>query len=323
MEKDQWNRSIITSDGSFLQSWQWGEFQKSLGRQIWRIETDGLKSLVIKHNLPLGKNYLYCPRGPVGRITKDNFGKFLSQVKRIGQEKGSIFFKVEPAEPVKGVLPRASLGGTALKELKESKNQIQPAKTLILDISKSGEELLSQMRQKTRYNIGLARRRGVKIEISSGNNPQEIDRFLDLLSATAKRDKFHLHPQGYYRKMIEVLGQEGMMKLFLAKYQNRIIAANLICFFGRRATYLHGAADYNFRQLMAPHLCQWQAILEAKKLGCQYYDFWGIDEKKYPGVTRFKKGFAGQEINYPGSFDLIFQPFWYRVYQLAKKLSRL
>jgi len=79
------------------------------------------------------------------------------------------------------------------------------------------------MHQKTRYNIGLARRKGIKIEISPGNNLQEIDKFLDLSSATAKRDKFHLHPRRYYRKMLEVLGQEGMIKLFLAKYQNHFL----------------------------------------------------------------------------------------------------
>ena len=328
MEKNQWNQSIIINNGSFLQSWQWGEFQKSLGRRIWRIETGGLKSLVIKQGLPLGKSYLYCPRGPVGQLAKDNFGEFLSQVKRIGREEKSVFFKIEPA---KGVLPRDALEGTPSEgrplkaslgrtPLKKSKNQIQPAKTLILDISKPEEELLNQMHQKTRYNIGLARRKGIKIEISPGNNLQEIDKFLDLSSATAKRDKFHLHPRRYYRKMLEVLGQEGMIKLFLAKYQNQIVVANLICFFGRTATYLHGASDYDFRQLMAPHLCQWRAILEAKKLGGQCYDFWGIDEKKYPGVTRFKKGFVGQEINYPGSFDLVFRPFWYWIYRSAKKV---
>jgi peptidoglycan pentaglycine glycine transferase (the first glycine) len=309
MLKEQWDQFIIEDKGSFLQSWTWGEFQESLNRKIWRLKIERLKGLVVKRNLPLGKGYLYCPRGPVGQVAEDNFQKFLAQVKRIGQTEKSIFFKIEP--PV-----GASLLTTPFKE---SKDQIQPVKTLILDISQPEEELLAQMHQKTRYNIRLAQRKGVKIEISSGNYPQEVEKFLELSAATAKRDKFHLHSQTYYRKMMEFLGREGMIKLFLAKYQGRIIVANLICFFGQTATYLHGASDHNFRHLMAPHLCQWRAILEAKRLGCQHYDFWGIDEQRWPGVTRFKKGFNGQEVDYPGSFDLVFRPFWYRLYHLAKK----
>ncbi len=305
-QKEEWNQFVVANNGSFLQSWQWGELQESMNRRIWRLETERLKGLIIEHNLPLGKNYLYCPYGPIGQ---GNLHIFLEEAGKIARQERSIFFKIEPKTDL------------SLKDFKfiKSKKQIQPSlKTIILDISKSAEELLAQMHQKTRYNIRLARRKGVKIEISSGNNHQEIDKFLELSAATAKRDKFHLHPREYYKKMLEILGGQGMIKLFLAKYQNQIIAANLICFFGQTATYLHGASDYNFRQLMAPYLLQWQAILEAKQLGLKYYDFWGIDEEKWPGVTRFKKGFNGQEITYPGAFDLVFQPTWYRVYNLTR-----
>ncbi|MBL7154992.1 MAG: peptidoglycan bridge formation glycyltransferase FemA/FemB family protein [Candidatus Portnoybacteria bacterium] len=305
-QKEEWDQFVIQNSGSFLQSWPWGEFQESLGRQIWRLETEGLKALLIKHNLPLGKSYLYCPRGPVGEISKDRFQRFLVEVKKIAQQEKSIFFKIEPQNNFQ----------FSIFNFQISNKEIQPSKILILDITKPEEELLSRMHPKTRYNIRLAQKKGVTVEQSS----EKIDDFLRLSKETAKRDKFHLHPQKYYQKMLEVLGQEGMVKLFLAKYQNQIVAANLVCFFSQTAFYLHGASDYNFRQLMAPHLCQWQGICQAKKLGLKYYDFWGIDEKKWPGVTRFKKGFAGQEINYPGAFDLVFQPIWYKIYSLARRI---
>lgn len=305
-QKNQWDQFVIQNNGSFLQSWSWVQFQRSLGRKIWPIETAGLKTLIIKHNLPLAKNYLYCPRGPVG----EGFEHFLEEIKQIAQEEKSIFFKIEPASQ----LPLTDSG------FKVSPKQIQPSKTLILDISKSEEELLSQMHQKTRYNIRLAQRKGVEIQLWSGSSSQEISIFLDLLEQTAKRDKFHIHPLEYYQKMLEILGKEGMLKLFLARHQDKIIAANLVCFFGQTATYLHGAADYDFRQLMAPHLLQWQAIRQAKQLDLKYYDFWGIDKKKWPGVTRFKRGFNGQEIDLPGAFDLIFQPVWYRIYDLGRRI---
>jgi len=302
--KQDWNQFIIQNQGEFLQSWQWGEFQEAVGRRVWRIEVDnGLKGLVIKHNLPLGKNYLYCPRGPIGDFAP--MGKFLTEVEKIAKKEKSIFFKIEPASAL-------ARDGRFI----ESPKQIQPQKTIILDLAKTEQELLEAMRPKARYNIGLAEKKGIKTE----KDNQAIEEFLELLEKTGQRDKFCLHPKEYYRKIMEVLGKEGMAELFVAKYQDKIIAANLVCFFGQNAAYLHGASDYNFRNLMAPHLLQWRTILEAKQRGFKYYDFWGVDERKWPGVTRFKKGFGGKEITHPGAFDLAFQPAWYWLYKTAKKI---
>jgi len=282
---------------SFLQSQQWEELQRAIGRKVWRVG----ETLVIKHDLPLKKNYLYCPRGPIGPI-----GFFLEEIKKIAKEEKSIFLKIEP-----------NLGfDRDYQGLKKSSKEIQPSKTIILDILKSEEELLSQMHSKTRYNIRLAQKKGIAIEESS----QGMNDFLKLLKKTAQRDKFYLHPNNYYLKMMEVLGKEGIVKLFLAKHQGKIIAANLICFFNQTATYLHGASDYGCRQLMAPYLLKWQEILKAKELGLKYYDFNGINEKKWPGVTRFKKGFGGKEIDYPGAFDIVYSLFWYKAYNLARKI---
>lgn len=309
--KEQWNQFVMENNGSFLQSWQWGEFQQSLGRKIWRIETAGLKALIIKHNLPLRKNYLYCPRGPVFEASASQFKIFLEEVKKIAQQEKSVFLKIEPDINFRFQITDYGF----VKSLK----QIQPSQSLILNLDKSKEELLGQMHQKTRYNIRLAERQGVKI-IFDSHASEYLQNFLELLEQTAKRDKFRLHPKEYYQKMLEILDKQGMVKLFLAQYQNKVIAANLVCFFGQTVSYLHGASDYAFRQLMAPHLLQWQTILEAKKLGFKYYDFLGINGQRWPGMTRFKKGFGGQEIAYPGAFDLIFQPGWYQVYNLARKI---
>lgn len=311
MDQEQWNQFVVKNGGCFLQSFEWGQFQQSLGRKIWRINIeDKIVALIIKNPLPWQKNYLYCPQGP---IIKDNqaIGLFLNQIQEIGQTEKAIFFKMEPDSPL------------ALSEkfnLKRDQKRIQPKKTIILDILQSSEDLLSQMHQKTRYNIGLAQRRKVAIEIIDQPDKNNIETFWQLLSQTAKRDEFKLHAKEYYQKMLDVLAKEGLIKLFVAKYKNQIIAANIISFFGPTATYLHGASDYNFRRLMAPYLLQWQAILKAKAMGFKNYDFWGIDEKKWPGITRFKKGFDHREITYDGAYDLVFRPAWYRLYAFAKKI---
>ena len=260
---------------SFLQSDEWLDFQKSLGRKTWQI--DGIN--IIKHELPIKKNYLYSPR-----CSADAFQEsFIAKIKEIAKQENAIFFKIEPAS--------ASLrrGETLEKfEFKKSRN-LQPKKTLILDISKSEQELLNQMHYKTRYNIQLAQRKGIKTQISKLKS-QNFNNFWKLMLQTTKRDKFHSHPKEYYKKLLEMPGAE----MFLAEYKNKIIVANIVVFWNRQTIYLHGASDYEYRNLMAPHLLQWEQIKQAKKRGCTEYDFWGIDEHKWPGVTRFKKGFGGQ-----------------------------
>lgn len=353
----------------FLQSWSWGDFQQNLGRRYWRFppradqhqaeKSNWGQALVIKHNLPFNKNYLYCPRGPILTHTQTNadytqtdtdktrtdadhtrtntdrtrtdaekkleenknFKSFFREIIEIANQEKSIFFRFElpillnfwsdneQKFGTKWSIRRSfSEGGLPIVKIAD----VQPSQTPVLNLSKSEEEILTEMHYKTRYNIRLAERRGIKIR---QGQPAEIEKFLNLLKQTAKRDKFRPHPDNYYCQLIKI----DIAKLYLAEYQNKVLAANIIIFFGDTVTYLHGASDNKYKSLMAPHLLQWAAIKEAKRLGYLYYDFWGINEKKWPGVTRFKRGFGGKEINYPGTFDVIFDNFWYRLYRLGKK----
>ncbi len=282
---------------SFLQSSAWLDFQKSLGRKVWQIGSVN----IFKHNLPFGKSYFYSPRYGGDFLSES----FLSKIREIAKQENAIFFKIEPLQRVQNNLFRKS-------------TNIQPQRTLILNITKSEQELLDQMHYKTRYNIQLAHRRGVAIKKQvTGNKKQDyFEDFWKLMRETTKRDGFHPHPKEYYRKMLEIPGIE----LFIAEFGNKIIAANIVVFYEKQAIYLHGASDYEHRNLMAPHLLQWEQIKEAKKHRCIEYDFWGIDEKRWPGVTRFKRGFGGMEIIYPNAHDLVFQPIWYKIYKIARKI---
>jgi len=289
---------------SFLQSPEWLAFQNSLDRKTWEIE--GINT--IKYNLPFKKSYLYSPR-----LRPPDFGGqarwegFLTKIKEIAKQENAIFFKLELEN---------NIDENLLKKFgfKKSSN-IQPRRTVILDITKSEQELLGEMHYKTRYNIQLARKRGVEVK-SQKSKVKSFKEFRRLMEQTARRDGFRPHPKEYYRKMLEISGVE----MFVAEYEGKIIATNIVVFWDKMAIYLHGASDYKYRNLMAPFLLQWNQILEAQKRGCTEYDFWGIDEKKWPGVTRFKRGFGGQEISYPGAYDLVFKPTWYKIYKIARKI---
>lgn len=288
----------------FLQSWQWGQFQQNLGRQIFRLKGEWGQALIVKYHLPLGKSYLYCPRGPVLRNWDDKrMVLFLAEVKNLAKKEESIFLRFEP--------PILDSRFRILDSRRAA--DVQPSKTLILDLSKSEEELLAAMHYKTRYNIRLAQKHEVKI--FQDNN--QVENFLNLLHQTIKRDKFRAYPDRYYHQLLNL--NPEFVKLYLARFKEKILTANIIIFFGDTVTYVHGASSDEYKNLMAPHLLHWEIICLAKKLGYQFYDFWGINEKKWPGVTRFKKSFGGQIVEYPGAFDLVLDKFWYRLYCLGKR----
>lgn len=314
---------MLSNTISFLQSHEWSDFQSKIGRKIFSIN----KKSVMKYNLPLGMNYLYCPRPDFKN--KEEFVEFIHETTKIGKKEKSMFLKIEPDFSEDFPLNADS---RIAKNFQISKT-IQPQNSLLLDLKINEEEILANMHPKTRYNIRLAQKHKVKIEQTI--DPKKIDIFWQLAIKTGTRDGFRYHEKEYYKKMLEILGKKEMVKLFIAYKNNAPAAAILVVFYKNTAIYLHGASDHNFRQLMAPYLLQWEAIKEAKKRKCLFYDFWGIKlsqnlniktlepDINHPwyGITKFKLGFApkGQFIHYPDALDLIFQPFWYRVYGLLKR----
>jgi len=300
----------------FLQSWQWGEFQEKVSGQVWRLGVLDNGQLiasakVITKNLPIGKKYFYCGRGPVvavGADEKQAVELLFKKIEKLAGQAGIMFLRFDPLNELQVISYKSRI----IKTL-----NVQPGKTLVLDLTKTEDELLRQMHQKTRYNINLAVKKGVKIV---RGDKTRFEEFWSLLDQTSGRDKFRPHGRDYYKTMIGM--ENGLVKLFFADYQGKPIAAALVCFFGDTATYLHGGSADEDRNVMAPYLLQWHSVKLAKADGRKYYDFHGIDETKWPGVTRFKKGFGGTEVNYPGTFDLVFDQGWYSIYKMVRKVRR-
>lgn len=285
---------------SFLQSQSWEKFQQSVGHKTFRV--DG--ALLIKKPLFFGRSYFYIPRITLNaqRITQ-----FLNLVKELAKKEGCIFLRIEPTAEFR-------IQNSEFRILKTA--DIQPTQTLILNLTQSEEELLSGMHPKTRYNIRLAEKKGVKVREGSKN---DFEKFWKLMKETTERDGFRSHEKEYYLKMLE----SEIARLYVAEYKNKILAAGIFVFYGDTATYLHGASTHEHKEVMAPYLLHWEIIKLAKKLGYKYYDFYGINEAKWPGVTRFKKGFGGSEINYPGCYDVVFHRNWYILYKLFRRLRRV
>ena len=302
---------------SLLQSEEWLGFQQSLGRKVLRYDIAGLKTAVIVHPLRFGKSYLYVPYGPaiefdtlIGGI-KNNLSAFASWLKHEGKKEKAIFAKVEPLEDkVAEVLVPAGF--------KKSKRDIQPHKTVIIDLTQSEDDLLSKLHHKTRYNIRLAQRENVVIEKGG-----DIEEFLKLLKKTTERDAFTSHPEEYYKKFLDYFSRDRQIltDLWFARKDGRAIAATITLTYLDTIYYLHSASDHDFRELKAPNLLRWTILESSKRLGLARADFWGIDAKKWPGVTAYKLGWGGRTIEYPGAFDLVISKPWKLAYDLVQKLQ--
>lgn len=288
---------------SFLQSHEWERLQKNLGRQSWRIGGH----LIIQHDLPQGFNYLYAPR--LAKLDEE----FLQHAREIALSQKSIFLKIDPWGTADDW--KLDIQGWQFS------NFIQPRKTVMLDLTKTEEGLLSSMHPKLRYNIRLAERHGVSV-VKGGLHDEKFlaSVFWDLLMETAERDVFHLHPKHYYEDLLAVKGDTFSNRLYFSEYHGTVLAAALVNFYHKTATYLHGASTLIHKEVMAPHYLHWRIMQDAKKLGVTSYDLWGIDEDRWPGVTRFKLGFGGHVVEHPQSIDIIFRPNWYRAYVALKKV---
>jgi peptidoglycan pentaglycine glycine transferase (the first glycine) len=357
--KDRLNEFVASQPhSSFLQSFQWGVFQESAGSEIFRIGVEDEGTLVaaatlIKKRLGFGRSYFYCPAGPVVKNfqfpisnfqlnpksqnadTKQVLNEIIEGIYDIAKKENIIFLRLEPNFKIENYFKIENLKLKIIKTI-----DVQPPKSIMLDLSKSEDDLLKGMHQKTRYNIRLAEKKGVKI---SEGTKEDFEIFWKLMEETKDRDEFRVHDKDHYYKMLyswhkdvaddasnnfQTNPEPGnqnlklIIKLYLAEHGGRIIAGNIVAFYGDTVTYMHGASSNEFRNIMAPFALQWHCIKLAKGLGYKSYDLFGIDENKWPGVTRFKKGFGGNEIQYPGTIDMVINKLWYNIYVIMRYLNK-
>lgn len=294
---------------SFLQSRGWEEFQKSLGRKTWRVNG----ALFILHELPFGFSYVYALRPEISNAL---FADTVNELKKFVSKQNPVFLRVEPGNELLRLSERF---------LTQSAPSLQPSETLITDISRSENEILAGMHHKTRYNIKLAQKYGVTVKIFRGHDggKKMFAEFFNLLKITSKREKFFVHAESHYHKLLAAEFSDFKNFLAVATYRDIILSAAMVNLYKDRATYLHGASENIHRNVMAPYLMHWSIIREMKKQGAFEYDWWGIDENRWPGVTRFKLGFGGGQIAYSPAVDIVYRPVLYKCYRALRALKHI
>ncbi len=215
----------------------------------------------------------------------------------------------------------------SLGKLKKTSVDIQPPDTVLLDITKSEDELLAAMKNKWRYNIRLAERKGVAVRAVSAKDADfdaQLDAFYSLYQTTASRDGIGVHPKAYYRDLLE-RGSAGDIRvtLYIASHEDEPLAAIVVLFCKAEAVYLYGCSGNHKRNLMPAYLLQWTAIRDAKAFGSPCYDFYGCppdDDENHPmhGLFLFKTGFGGALVHRVGSFDAVLNGAVYGAYRAAE-----
>jgi lipid II:glycine glycyltransferase (peptidoglycan interpeptide bridge formation enzyme) len=300
-DRERWNRFVESNPtGNITQTYEWGDLGDALGSGVLRLgalEGDELRGamLVIAGRAPvLRQTYLYVPRGPV--VEDPRSPALAALVEYAGQEahkRGAFMLKVEP---------NVSAGDTAwlaaLRDLGFRPNQFatHPRRSWVLDIRPSEEDLLAGMKEKWRYNIRLAGRKGVQVREATA--PDDVDTFYRIYQETATRDGFFIHPKQHYADILRLYGERDAAVLLLAEYDNTPIAGLIAVRCGPVATYMFGASSNLHRNRMPNHLLQWTAIRWARARGCTHYDFRAIAEVLDPkedlySLFTYKQGFGG------------------------------
>jgi peptidoglycan pentaglycine glycine transferase (the first glycine) len=293
---EEWESFLLSEKSIFLQSSLWGNFKKKY-QKVKRIEARENEKIIgvcqiFEEKSPFGK-YLYIPFGPVSKRS-DVRERLINEALKEAKKEGHFFLRVEPLHEIMGGFDQFS--------------RIQPQKTLISRIDKSKEEQLKDFHSSTRYNIRYAKRKGVLIRKGGS-----IDDFYNLLLKTKERQRFFTYSKEYFQDLLDVKNTE----MISAFYKEKVIAATILFYFNKTVNFLHSAFDYDMRKFKATALLRYDSIELAKEKECIYYDFWGIDEKRFPGVTEYKKSFGGEELIYPPGKDFPIKKFPYLFYKKA------
>lgn len=299
------------------QSKEWQKLQEDLKEISFFEKTPDFQYLAILKSTPVG-NYLYLPYGPVA-TTKTGFGNAFQSLKALAQTHQAIFIRIEPQSPeFIQYLP---------KNAKKSTN-LNPKETWTLDLTGNDDTLKAKLPSRLlRYHRNVAKN---GLTITTSHDPSDIHHLLDLQKALASKKGINTFSENYLKTELA----QPFSTLYLVKYQNpetnkeEIIAAGLV-FDDKTTRYnLQGAQNDIGRKLHATGILTIQLILDAKEKGLKIFDFWGIapegapDNHPWAGFTNFKKTFAGHEVDYAGTYDIILNPAKYKLYQLFRYLNR-
>ena len=346
----EWDTLIAgLPDPHLLQTWEWAQVKAKYGWEplpfVWYSQPSTVNgrpkaaAMVLKRRIPIRGfgarlNILYIPKGPLMDWSDETPRKrVLDNLQSFAKKQGAIFLKIDPDAVLGTGIPESTdavedgRGQAVMSDLERrgwlfSSDQIQFRNTLLIDLTVSEDEMLAFMKQKTRYNVRLAERKGVTVRTGT---LEDLSMLYKMYAETSLRDGFVIRDEGYYRTVWStfmssstVHGQPSAQPL-IAEVNGKPVAAIFLFYFASCAYYLYGMSREAHREKMPNYLLQWEAMRRAKRAGCTVYNLWGAPDEfdesdSMWGVFRFKEGLGGQVVRTLGAWDYTPRPFWYRMY---------
>ncbi len=353
-----WNERLAAMpEPHFLQTEHWARVKERFGWRayyLWWTPTRFFSSdvppadlpvdvvamtLFLQRRIPIGGfaarlSIGYAPKGPVMSSWEDETlaTRVLNDMEGFARRQGAIFLKIDPDVPLGWGVPgeteatQTSVGLLWQDNLRArgwlySSEQIQFRNTVLVDLRPDEEIILKRMKQKTRYNIRLAARRGVQVRVA---RPQDWDLLYHMYAETARRDGFIIRETDYYRTVWQTFATDGeasapWCESLIAEVAGEPVSGVSIMHFAGRAYYFYGMSLSSHREKMHTYLLQWEAMRRARLAGCTRYDLWGAPEvfdesDSMWGVYRFKHGLGGQVLRTLGAWDYPAHPLWSRLY---------
>jgi lipid II:glycine glycyltransferase (peptidoglycan interpeptide bridge formation enzyme) len=313
-----WNQFLQSHPHAHvLQTGEWGELKSAFGWNAVRLVSSNAGIQILFRKLPLGFTVAYAPKPVISDQLSVVSDQFWDEVDSVCRKHRAIFLKIEPD------LWEDDSSTFDFRPSTRSPHNIQPPRTIVVDIKGSEDEILSRMKQKCRYNIRLAEKKGVTVRAWD-----DLAAFHKMMLVTGGRDQFGVHSLEYYRRAYELFHPIGMAELLVAEYEGKPLAALMVFARGRRAWYIYGASTDEERNRMPTYLLQWEAMRWARAKGAEEYDLWGVPDEDEAtleanfetrhdglwGVYRFKRGFGGEVKRSQQAVDRVYSPLLYWVY---------
>lgn len=308
-----WDEYVVEHDGHPLQLWGWGEVKAAHNWHVERVfiyndsTVIGAAQLLIR-KLPWPLNAIvYVPRGPVA----DESNRTVILDALANHAKHAHHAAVMTIEPHWRSMPKSS-------DWQLSRNTILIPHTLILDLSKSEDELLVPMAKKTRQYIRKSMKEGT--EVRRVTKRDELAACLAIYKQTAERAGFAIHSDQYYYDIFDKLGDHS--PVFAAFEAGKPVAFLWLAISGAIAFELYGGVTDRGQELRANYALKWHTILTMREWGIDEYDMNGLLND---GISKFKQSFADHEDTLAGTYDKPLSPYfviWDKGLPFAKKLLR-
>ncbi len=308
----------------FHQSFAWAKFQQEIGWESYKIgifssEENKLigGAVVYEFSFSDGTSFLYIPEGPILDYENEKnlhlqwtiFEIALHSIVKINEKEKTTHIRIEPRTK--------TCPEWFLSKFTKAPINLQPKHTQVIDLCPSVEEILSQMKQKGRYNVNLAAKKGVSIKKVEDISTKEIDIFFNLYAQTVDRNKFDGKDRNFFLSYLK--NCKEFSNFYQANLEDgAVLAAAIVINYGHRSTYMYGASSNESKELMAPYLLHFEIMKDAKNNGYKEYDLWGIHasvedkDHDWHGITRFKKQFGGEQLDFVGAYDYVLQEDLYK-----------